>query len=373
MKAVRGLRCLAMVMLLILGGMPALTYSESIQPVEDWQTIIRSAPYWSSQGVYSNILDIRRWVLGESSYCSDPERHLLFDHRGKFLGYTGNASDSETTQKRLNQQREKLARQGRATGWTPGDASTTGYPFALACNQPHARLDEAMDRYLGKTGSDRLWGRWDDLDFASEDAPGTLHNGLRYVFDTRREQQRLSLPDELPRYMAGMLLIESGGRTRAHSASNAKGIMQLTPRVLSDCGVASRNYWHRLAQLDCAMKLMSQNARNLEPAINEHFSGLPQAKRERLFTLLLIQAYHGGASRIKRLLEDEDLNGPARYFAEHHDRFTAGDIAFGMVFHNLGRDRLGLASLYYVADVELATQAICDQPAIADTPFCDPG
>lgn len=370
MKAVRGPRRLAMVVLLTLGGMPALSSSESIQPVEDWQAIIRSAPYWSSQGVYENILDIRRWVLGESGYCSNPERHLLFDHRGAFLGYTSNAETSEDTQERLNHLRQKLASEGRATGWTPGDATTRGYPFAIACDQPHARLNQALDRYLGREDSSRLWGRWDDLDFASESAPGTLHEALKLVYQTRLDQERLSLPPEVPRYLAGMLLIESGARTKAHSAAGAMGIMQLMPRVLSDCGVARRNHWHRLAQLDCAMKLMSQNARILEPVINEYFSSLPDSKRQRLFTLLLIQAYHGGATRVQRLLEDEELNGPARYFADHHDRFSAGDIAFGMIFHNLGRDRLGLASLYYVADVELATRALCAQPGVSDTRFC---
>lgn len=345
---------------LILCCLPLLVKGNPVAPVDDWQAIIRSAPYWSSQGVYNNILDIRRWVLEESGYCADQQRHLLFDHRGRFIGYTSNGVTSAETQQRLNQQREKLAREGRASGWTPGDPSTTGYPFALACEQPHARLDEARSRYLGEDPAARLWGRWDDLDFASPENPGSLHEALLYVYNTRSRQQRQSLPDELPRYLAGMLMIESGGRTRAHSTANAKGIMQLTPQVLSDCGVAPRNHWHRLAQLDCAMKLMSQNARVLEPAINEFFGGLPTAKRERLFTLLLIQAYHGGATRVRRLLDDDDLNGPARYFAEHHERFSAGDIAFGMVFHNLGRDRLGLASLYYVADVELATQAISE-------------
>jgi hypothetical protein len=335
-----------------------VAHSNTPAPVNDWQAIIRSAPYWSSQGVYDNVLDIRRWVLEESGYCADPERHLLFDHRGRFLGYTSNGPTRAETQQGLNRLREKLAREGRASGWTPGDASTTGYPFALACDQPHARLDEARSRYLGEDPRARLWGRWDDLDFTSAENPGTLHEALLYVYNTRSRQQRQSLPDELPRYLAGMLMIESGGRTRAHSTADAKGIMQLTPQVLSDCGVAKRNHWHRLAQLDCAMKLMSQNARILEPAINESFANLPTAKRQRLFTLLLIQAYHGGATRVRRLLDDEDLNGPARYFARNHEHFSAGDIAFGMIFHNLGRDRLGLASLYYVADVELASRAI---------------
>ena len=339
-------------------------------PVENWQAIIRDSPYWDSQGVYGNILDIRRWVLEEAGYCAERERHLLFDHRGRFIGYISNGATRAETQQRLNQQREKLAAEGRVTGWTPGDAATTGYPFALACDQPHARLDEARDRYLGITPSARLWGRWDDLDFATAANQGNLHDALVYVYNTRSEKQQQALPAELPRYLAGMLMIESGGRTRAHSAANAKGIMQLTPQVLADCGVAPRNYWHRLAQLDCAIKLMSQNARILEPAIREHFPVLPEAKRQRLFTLLLIQAYHGGATRIRRLLEDEDLNGPARYFAEHHQRFSAGDMAFGMIFHNLGRDRLGLASLYYVADVELATRALCQENRLSDTPFC---
>ncbi|MFW5825246.1 MAG: transglycosylase SLT domain-containing protein [Marinobacter sp.] len=356
--------------LLVLCALPALTRADP-PPLEDWQAIIRSAPYWSSQGVYHNILDIRRWVLGESGYCADPQRHLLFDHRGRFLGYITDAESVEATQQRLNSLRQELAREGRATGWTPGDANTRGYPFAIACDQPHARLGKALDRYLGKTSATRLWGLWDDLDFASEDSPGTLHEALDYAYKTRLEQQRLSLPPELPRYLAGMMLIESGGRTRAHSAAGARGIMQLTPQVLSDCGVAEHNHWHRLAQLDCAMKLMSQNARILEPAIEEHFASLPETKRQRLFTLLLIQAYHGGATRVQSLLEDDELNGPAKYFAEHHDRFTAGDIAFGMIFHNLGRNRLGLASLYYVADVELATRALCQQTDVAGTPFCE--
>ncbi|MCK7544139.1 lytic transglycosylase domain-containing protein [Marinobacter bryozoorum] len=358
------------VLLFMLCALPPVARSEAPAPVEDWQAIIRSAPYWSSQGVFSNILDIRRWVLEESAYCSDSDRHLLFGHRGQFIGYISDGKTSAETQQKLNQQREKLARQGRATGWTPGDANTTGYPFALGCDQPHARLNEALDRYLGKAPADRLWGRWDDLDFASQDGPGNLHEALTYVYETRRQQQRLSLPAELPRYLAGMLLIESGGQTRAHSAAGARGIMQLMPVVLRDCGVAERNHWHRLAQLDCAMKLMNHNARVLEPVINKHFQQLPEGKRQRLFTLLLIQAYHGGAARIGRLMENEDLRGPARYFAKHHERFSAGDIAFGMVFHNLGRDRLGLASLYYVADVELATQVLCNQPALAQTPFC---
>ena len=56
---------------------------------------------------------------------------------------------------------------------------------------------------------------------------------------------------------------------------------------------------------------------------------------------------------------------------EANNRFSAGDIAFGMIFHNLGRDRLGLASLYYVADVQVASDALCRTDTLQDTDFCN--
>lgn len=337
---------------------------------DDWTQVVRSSPYWVSQGVYSNVLTIRGWVLKESGYCAETDRHILFDMRGQFLAWISDGSDRDETQARLNSTRKKLFDDNRTDTWLPGKTGQTGYPFALACDQPHVNLDEAVARYLGTLPSERIWGAWDDLTFASSGQPESLHSALRYVVQTRQDQNRLDLPRELPLYLAGQILIESGGQARAHSGANARGILQLSPSALSDCRIKPRNYWHRLAQIDCALRLMNQNARNLEPAFAERFGHLPETKQQRLFTLLLIQAYHGGAGRVEALLTDEALSKPAAYFAEHHDRFTAGDIAFGMVFHNLGRDRLGLASLYYVADVQLATEALCRSPRLNTTDFC---
>jgi hypothetical protein len=62
---------------------------------------------------------------------------------------------------------------------------------------------------------------------------------------------------------------------------------------------------------------------------------------------------------VSDLLTDEALRAPAHYFAEHQEKFTAGDIALGMVFHNLGRRGFGFASLYYVTDVSIAAQQVC--------------
>ncbi|MDX1756257.1 MAG: hypothetical protein R3175_09380 [Marinobacter sp.] len=343
----------------------------TVTAAEDWMSVVRESPYWVSQGVYQNIVTIRRWVLTESGYCSESDRHILFGRRGRFLGYIDNGVSRMGTQHRLNEARTSLARRGKVHTWVAGGPDKTGYPFALACDQPHVELEQAIDRYLGTNASDRIWGTWDDLRFRTAEAPGALHDALRQVYHTRLSQNRLQLPRELPRYLAGQVLIESGARAQAHSAANARGILQLSRTALGDCGIAPNNYWHRLAQLDCALKLMNQNARNLRPAFDNRFGELPGAKRERLFTLLLIQAYHGGASRVEALLTSDELSAPAAYFSQHHERYTAGDIAFGMVYHNLGRDRLGLASLYYVADVELATEALCQRARARQDGFCD--
>lgn len=361
----------AAVSALLAGALSLSAMAETdTEPVEDWTRIVRDSPYWVSQGVYDNILTIRRWVLTESAYCSEPERHILFDRRGEFLGYIDDADSRDATQALLNRTRARLADKGRVEAWVPGNKGTTGYPFALACDQPHVDLDEALARYLGTLPGERIWGTWDDLVLGEAGDPRPLHEALHYVYQTRLDQSRLTLPEELPRYLAGQVLIESGGQARAHSTAGALGILQLLPAALEDCGVPPASHWHRLAQIDCALKLMNQNARNLRPAFEARFGGLPADKGDRLFTLLLIQAYHGGLGRVRALLEHDELSRPARYFAAHHERFSAGDIAFGLIFHNLGRDRFGLASLYYVADVQLATAALCASPRLRDTDFC---
>lgn len=362
----------ALKMMITLVVILAVTTSARATPEQpaDWTTLVREAPYWVSQGVYSNITTIRRWVLAGSGYCADTERHVLFGLRGHFLGYIDNAGDRKATQAQLNQTRADLAREGRVDAWVPGDETTTGYPFALACDQPHVNLDESIARYLGTIPSEQIWGTWDDLAVGSENDTRSLHEALMTVYQTRLKQNRLDLPPELPRYLAGQILIESGGQQMAHSAAGARGILQLSASVLDDCDVEPDNYWHRLAQIDCALKLMNQNARNLRPVFEQRFGMLPDEKRDRLFTLLLIQAYHGGVGRVEALLQDEMLSRPADYFARNQQQFSAGDIAFGLIFHNLGRDRFGLASLYYVADVQLATEALCNRPRLKGSDFC---
>jgi hypothetical protein len=337
----------------------------------NWTRIVRASPYWVSQGVFENILTIRRWVLMESGYCASADRHVLYDMRGRFLAWISDGDDREATQRLLNATRKSLYENGKVQDWLAGETGQAGYPFALSCDQPHVNTDEAVARYLGTLPADRIWGAWDDLTFATRGDPESLHDALMYVYDHRKTQNRLTLPQALPQYLAGQILIESGAQTRAHSRADARGILQLSPAALSDCEIAPDNFWHRLAQIDCALRLMNQNARNLAPVFQQRFGHLPEAKRDRLFTLLLVQAYHGGAGRVRALLDDPVLARPAEYFAANHERFTAGDIVFGLVFHNLGRDRLGLASLYYVADVQVATEVLCRTAKLKSTEFCE--
>jgi|AntRauTorckE5430_2_1112549.scaffolds.fasta_scaffold00122_12 hypothetical protein len=339
--------------------------------VDAWTDVVRAAPYWSSQGVYRNVLAIRSWVLNESSYCTHQSRHIFYDMHGQFLGWSEDTDTVEANQQQLNSIRQDMFKDGRSSAWAAGAADVTGYPFALACDQPHVDLPGSIARYLGQKEEDRLWGAWDDIKVGGQGHSVSLHKTLMAVYKKRNEQKRLSeLPPALPRYLAGQLLIESGGQTRAHSTANARGIMQLSPAALSDCRIPPKNYWHRLAQIDCALQLSNQNARNLRPSFADRFGELPAQKRDELFSLLLIQAYHGGAGRVKSLLQDELLSRPAEYFARHQARYSAGDIAFGMIFHNLGRDRLGLSSLYYVADVQLATKALCESRELKNSEFC---
>lgn len=338
-------------------------------PLGHWQDVVRQSPFWVSQGVHENLTTIRRWVLRNQSFCGNPNRHILFDSRATFLGYLDNADTSEETQERINQRRAGLAVGGHVESWLPGGSGETGYPFALNCDQPDARLSESLARYTGEDDSARLWGTWDGMRVGSEDEPVSLHEAIRIVYDDRVEQGRISMPETVLSTLAGKTIIESGGLRDAYSVTGARGVMQLSADALSDCELAERFYYHRLAQVDCALRLLEQNHRNLEPVFTEVFADLPDDKFDALYSMLLIQAYHGGVGRVSALMTDDDYKGAADYFARHHDRFTAGDIALGMVFHNLGRNQLGFASLYYVTDVAIATRAACE--TVDDLAGCD--
>ena len=337
----------------------AVQAQDNASPLDSWQTLIRDKPFWESQGVHANLATIRRWVLSGVSYCEVEDRHIFFDRRATFLGYMDNAQSPEETQQRINMHRARFAEAGRVPGWVSGGSGRSGYPFALACRQPYARLSDALARYTGEDASARLWGTWDGMRLGSADSEISLHEAITQVYQHRVAQGRVSLPEHVLGVLAGKVMIESGGRREAHSAAGARGIMQLSEAALQDCRLDARFHLHRMAQIDCALYLLEQNHRNLEPVFLEHFGDLPTAKRDALYRLLLIQAYHGGAGRVAALMTDPELNGPARYFMAHHERFTPGDIALGMVFHNLGRNQLGFASLYYVTDVSIALETAC--------------
>lgn len=350
---------------LVLSMSPAVAEPSATQ-AEGWQSVVRESPYWLSQGVFENIKTIRRWVLTSSSYCAVKDRHILFDRRGQFLGYVGDAATAEGTQQTLNRLRQQMANDGRVEYWLPGADAVTGYPFALSCNQPDAELDVALARYSGGDPDARLWGTWDGMRVGSPEQQVSLHQAIKHVYEDRLERGRVSMERDVLSTLAGKALIESGGQKRAHSAANARGILQLSSAALNDCGLSSEFYFHRLAQVDCALRLLEQNHRNLEKPFKALFGHLPAKKAEQLYNMLLIQAYHGGVGRVRALLTEPKLKSAAAYFAEHHQQFSAGDIALGMVYHNLGRNELGFASLYYVIDVAVAKEMACDAfPAMA--------
>lgn len=328
-------------------------------PLPGWQDVVRQSPYWVSRGVFDNLVTIRSWVLSGQSFCGNKDRHILFDRRATFLGFISNAEDGEATQELLNSRRAQLAAEGRVEAWVPGASGRIGYPFALSCDQPEADLSVSLARYTGQDESARLWGTWDGMRIGEPDKTVSLHEAIEQVYRYRKAQGRINMPEEVLSTLAGKVLIESGGRKGAHSAADARGIMQLSLSALRDCDLPERFHFHRMAQIDCALRLLDQNHRNFEPAFHAKFGHLPEEKAKLLYSMLLIQAYHGGVVRISRLFTDAELSGAARYFARHHEGFTAGDIALGLIFHNMGRNSLGFASLYYAVDVGIAQRRAC--------------
>jgi hypothetical protein len=179
------------------------------------------------------------------------------------------------------------------------------------------------------------------------------------VFNMRRQQGLIHFPGSVIPTFLGKVAIESGGQKAAVSRDNAQGILQLLPAVLDDCGIPQRHRLHRIAQVDCAIRLMEQNHRSLQQPFDAVFGELPADKRAALYDLLLTQAHQIGIGRVIQLLQDEELGRAAHYFGAHHSRFSAEDILVGIIMHNLGRRDIGLLSLYYVTDARLVRSRLC--------------
>jgi hypothetical protein len=343
-----------------------------VEPKGDWRAVVRETPYWASQGVAANLATVRRWVLLGESYCSQSHRHLLFDHRARFVGYIDDGESRDATIARLNETRQRLAQQERVRHWSPGSPTSLGYPFALACHQPDADMDVAIGRLTDTTDEYALWGAWDDIRIGEPERPVSLVELVRAVYEHRQGQGRFTFPDTVMPSFLGKTIIESGGQKEALSPVAARGIMQLKPQVLDDCGIPEQHRLHRIAQVDCALRLVEQNHRNLQGTFLEVFGDLPSEKRDRLYGLLLTQAYQIGVGRTRQLLQDDELGRAARYFAAHHERFSAEDIQVGLIFHNLGRRDIGLRTLYYVTDARVAQQALCATSSMKNDRWCTP-
>ncbi len=341
-------------------GSAGLAEESDSEAEAPWLQVIRDTPYVFSDGLYRNLSTIRRWVLLGESYCAEPDRHILFDQRGRFLTWFENLETVEENQQRLNELRQMLYQEDRAHRWVEGGAGEVGYPFALRCDHPHADLEAAMDRLLGRDPEYLVWGTWDGMTAGSEEAPVPLVDVVLQVFEEKTRRQGYEASSAVKQAFLGQILIESGARKRSFSAAQAVGMLQLRPEVLADCEIPEQFHLHRMAQVDCAVRLYQQNDRNLRPVFEERFGFLPEEKREKLYSLLLVQAYHGGIGRLMALLGEEEPGRAGRKLAAEAERYSAEDLALGMVFHNMGRIHLGLSSLYYLVDVAIASEALCE-------------
>ncbi len=245
--------------LLLLCGLLAGVLPAAAEQVDNWLDVVRQTPYWASQGVARNLTTIRRWVLLSEGYCGKPQRQILFDRRGRFLGFIDNADNAAATTRRLNDARERLAATHRVADWSPGTDVGQGYPFALSCDQPYVDLNKAIARMAGSEKDYRLWGTWDGMRVGSPNSPVSLVTLIRTVYKHLKEQGRISFSGTMMPVFMGRTIIESGGNKHALSTESARGIMQLQPSVLDDCEIPKGFRLHRMAQVDCALRLVQQN------------------------------------------------------------------------------------------------------------------
>ncbi len=351
------LKCRLALIVTLLGLLPSAKAT-------DWIDLIRQSPYHISNGMSTNLSTIRTWVLLSEAYCEQPNRHIFFDLNGQFLGWMDNAATDAETQTKLNTRRAEYVKLGRATQWLPGADNQLGYPFAFACEQPHVDLNAAINRLLGRDADDQLWGTWDGMQAGTKESPVSLVDVVTLVWKQRNSQLEHPLSSLNFSLFLSQLVIESGAVKNARSKSNAIGILQLRPEAFADCGIDKRFYQHRMAQVDCAARLYVLNRRNLEPIFLQRFGHLEEAKRERLFGLLLVQSYHSGIGNMQKLLTDDVQGKAATYFAENHTKFSADDILTGILFHNLGREPWGWESLFYLLDIAITETVLCQQTEV---------
>ncbi len=229
---------------------------------------------------------------------------------------------------------------------------------------------EAIARLTGKSEEYRLWGTWDGMKVGAKDGQVSLITLFKVVYEHRKAQGRFTFPESIIPTFLGKTIIESGGQKDALSRQAARGIMQLRPEVLDDCQIPKEYRLHRMVQVDCALRLVEQNHQNLQAPFKEVFGHLPADKRNTLYNLLLTQAYQIGVGRATQLLTDSELGEAARYFAKNHTSFSAEDILVGLIYHNLGREDIGLRTLYYVTDTYLARDALCDSATMGEHLWC---
>lgn len=342
------------------GFCPPFIFAQQAQSSPpDWLNIIRQIPYQYSKNFHNNLSTIRQWVLLENGFCEVQDRHLLFNRRGEFLAYIENGWSKSSTQKKLNQTRFDLVKAGKVKTWIVGSENATGYPFAFNCTQPHADIEQAIDRLLGAKKSDRLWGTWDGITAGTKYIPISLIELVEKVYKIKSERINQPVNSAEFRYFLAQIIIESGARKNRVSSENAIGLLQLKPEVLKDCQIPEKFYKHRMAQVDCAVRLFQQNRRNLRKTFDPVFKHLPETKQDIIFSMLLIQSYHSGIGRMSKLLDENEQGDAAKFFAKNHKDYSAEDIATGIVYHNMGREGFGLASLYYVIDVAVVAEKIC--------------
>lgn len=283
----------------------------------------------------------RRYQIQTGRNCPQ-DQHLFWNYNGHIL---------DTIPNNINSSSQKKLDNYRITYYNgiKGGKNSTGYPFAGNCsNKFQHKFEQGSDSYF----QTYLKGTWNNHTFKT---PTPIREIFKTITNNLRYAGEITYPKQIDEYSLGQYVIESGGEKKAKSSSKALGIMQILPENLSKiCKIPKQYYYHRIAQIECNKKIHQKNYKKLKPNFDDMFGHMPQKKQNELISLLTIQSYHTGPNRINKLIDKDSIKGQiSQHFANNHNKYSAADIAFAIMFHNYGKS-IKIQSLTYTINVRSA-------------------
>lgn len=336
-------------------GIAALAYvglKEEPRSVGNYPTVeamVDSIPTTEfSEDIFENWYATRGDLFKHQGACAKPDRHILVDFNGNMLMYLDNTKNDlglNTTQETIDATRDSLYQHGYADLVHRTDGAN--YPFAYSCD--HSIYEDGLERVLGHDTNYLLHGTWQDFS-----VPKTSAISIVDAVQQINEHFDHDLPEDVIKRLLGQLVVESSGRKYAVSDAGAVGMLQLLPSTMDDCGVDKSNYFHRFAQIDCALSELKKTYNTLDGAIDNALPNFSEQTRDELAAWMTTQAYHAGRGNIAKIFGEQ---GTVAYNlnlqADEFSNYTGKDLGMILMIENFGKFNLGPKAMTYALDSEI--------------------